>query len=443
MTFSHVEIGLLLLVVMCVLLAAGIWVGVALALTGAVAIAFFAKASIFDGLPVALWGAVESWELAALPLFVWMGEVLFRTRLSDQMFAGLAPWVNWIPGRLMHVNIIACGLFGSVSGSSAATTATVAKAALPELIRRGYDEKVCLGSLCGAGTLGILIPPSITMVIYAVAAEVSIVRLFLAGFLPGFLIMLLFSGYIAAWALLNPSKTPPATDRADWAARLRSLKDLLPVTVLIVFVMVMLVGGFATATESAAFGLVGALVLALMSGTLSWQNFRLSLMGAMRVSVMIMFILACAAFLTKAMAYTGIPRELALWIKSIGLSPVMLIAALTLVYIALGTALDGVSMIVLTTAIVIPMVQAAGIDLIWFGIFVVLLVEISEVTPPVGFNLYVLQALSGRDSTYVARAAIPFFFLLVVSIVLITVFPEIVMWLPDRIVGADVVQKPK
>ena len=281
------------------------------------------------------------------------------------------------------------------------------------------------------------------MVIYAVAAEVSIVRLFLAGFLPGFLIMLLFSGYIAAWALLNPSKTPLATDEADWAARLRSLKDLLPVTVLIVFVMVMLVGGFATATESAAFGLVGALVLALMSGTLSWENFRLSLMGAMRVSVMIMFILACAAFLTKAMAYTGIPRELALWIKSIGLSPVMLIAALTLVYIALGTALDGVSMIVLTTAIVIPMVQAAGIDLIWFGIFVVLLVEISEVTPPVGFNLYVLQALSGRDSTYVARAAIPFFFLLVVSIVLITVFPEIVMWLPERIVGADVVQKPK
>ncbi len=439
---SHVEMGMILLAVMALLLAAGLWVGIVLAAVGAVAIAFFGKASIFNGLPVALWGSVESWELAALPLFVWMGEVLFRTKLSDQMFAGLAPWVNWIPGRLMHVNVIACGLFGSVSGSSAATTATVAKAALPELLRRGYDERVCLGSLCGAGTLGILIPPSITMVIYAVAAEVSIVKLFLAGFLPGFLIMLLFSGYIAVWALLNPAKTPRADANVSGMDRLRSLKDLVPVTLLIVFVMWMLVAGVATATESAAFGLLGALMLAFVSGTLSWANFRASLMGAMRVSVMIMFILACAAFLTKAMAYTGIPREMALWIKSMQLSPVMLIAGLTVVYIILGTALDGVSMIVLTTAIVIPMVHAAGIDLIWFGIFVILLVEISEVTPPVGFNLYVLQAMSGRDSTYVARAAIPFFFLLVLAIALITLFPEIVMWLPDRIMGADAVRKP-
>jgi len=370
-------------------------------------------------------------------LFIWMGEILFRTRLSEQMFEGLSPWLSRVPGRLMHTTVLGCGVFGSVSGSSAATCATIAKVALPELKRRGYDEKLAIGSLATAGTLGILIPPSITMVVYAVAAEASIIRIFLAGFLPSFLLMLLFSGYIAWWSIRHPDRVPPPDAPTTFREKIYKSRNLIPCALLIVLIVWVLVAGWATATECAAYGVLGSLMIAASNRALTWKNFWDGLMGATRVSCMIMFILAGAAFLTKTMAFTGIPRELAEWVNAMNLSPYSLIAVLVVVYLILGTALDGISMIVLTSAVVLPMIQAAGFDLIWFGIFVVLLVEIAEVTPPVGFNLFVLQAMTGKDSNIIARAAIPFFFCLVLCIILITVFPQIVTILPDMVMGKE------
>jgi tripartite ATP-independent transporter DctM subunit len=434
------EIGLFLLVVMLLLLGGGVWIAMTLAIVGWVGMALFtdmAPARWGENLFVAMWSSSASWELAALPLFIWMGEILFRTRLSEQMFEGLAPWLGRVPGRLMHTTILGCGIFGSVSGSSAATCATIAKVALPELKRRGYDENLALGALATAGTLGILIPPSITMVVYAVAADASIIRIFLAGFIPGFLLMALFSGYIAWWSIRHPDKVPASDPVPGFLEKVRRSGSLIPVTLLIVFIVWVLVAGWATATECAAFGVLGSLAIAASSRSLTRENFVASLMGATRVSCMIMFILAGAAFLTKTMAFTGIPRLLAEWVASLGLSPYSLIAVLAVVYLVLGTALDGISMIVLTSAVVLPMIQKAGFDLIWFGIFIVLLVEIAEVTPPVGFNLFVLQNMTGNDSNTIARAAIPFFVMLVVCIALITVFPEIVTWLPDALMGKD------
>ena len=424
-----------LAVLLLAFLAGGVWIAIALAAVAGIGLQLFTSTPPDVNLFQAFWGTTASWNLAALPLFVWMGEILYRTRLSDEMFKGLSPWLGWLPGRLMHVNILACGLFGTVSGSSAATCATIAKVALPELIRRGYDEKTCLGSLCGAGTLGILLPPSIIMVVYAVAAEVSILKVFLAGFLPGFLLMALFSGYIIVWALLNPGKTPQDTERFTFAEKIRLSRNLFPCLVLIVFIIVVMVVGWATATESAAFGVVGALAIAWWSGGLSRQTFWDSLMGATRLSCMIMFILGGAAFLSVCMGFTGIPRALAEWVAALNPSPYTLIAILAVIYILLGTALDGISMIVLTTSIVLPMVQKAGFDLVWFGIFIVLLVEIAEVTPPLGFNMFVLQTMSGRDSNYVALASIPFFFMMVLALALIAVFPEIATWLPDALIA--------
>jgi tripartite ATP-independent transporter DctM subunit len=430
-------IGGLLLLVMMLLLAGGVWIAMTLAICGWVGQAFFTTTSPGNNLFSSFWESNASWELAALPLFIWMGEILFRSKLSEEMFEGLRPWLNRVPGRLMHTTILGCGIFGSVSGSSAATCATISKVALPELLKRGYSEKLALGSLATAGTLGILIPPSITMVVYAVAADASIIRVFLAGFLPGFLLMALFSGYIIWWSLRNPSEVPPADPPTTFAEKIRKSGNLIPCAVLILFIVWVLLAGWATATECAAYGVLGSLALAWWSKSLTWKTFWEGLMGTTRSSCMIMFILAGAAFLTKTMAFTGIPRVLAEWVTAQQFSPYALIAMLTLVYLVLGTALDGISMIVLTSAVVLPMIQKAGFDLVWFGIFIVLLVEIAEVTPPVGFNLFVLQNMTGKDSSVIARAALPFFACLVVCIVLITVFPQIVTILPDLVMGKE------
>ena len=313
-----------------------------------------------------------------------------------------------------------------------------------ELLRRsepgaelysGYDESVALGSLATAGTLGILIPPSITMVVYAVAADASIIRVFLAGFIPGFIVMALFSGYIVVWALMNPDKTPPPDPPTSFGEKLKASGNLIPCALLILFIVWVLVAGWATATECAAYGVLGSLAIAWWSKSLTWRSFFDSLMGATRVSCMIMFILAGASYLSLTMAFTGIPRALAEWVASFNLSPYALIAMLSLLYVVLGTALDGISMIVLTSAVVLPMIQKAGFDLVWFGIFIVLLVEIAEVTPPVGFNLFVLQNMTGRDSNTIARCSLPFFFMLVLCIAIITAFPATVTWLPDAVMG--------
>ena len=428
-------IGLFLLIIMLLFLSGGIWIAMTLAICGWVGQAFFVNTQPGKNLFSAFWETNASWELAALPLFIWMGEILFRTKLSEEMFEGLRPWLNRIPGRLMHTTVLGCGIFGSVSGSSAATCATIAKVALPELKKRGYDESLALGALATSGTLGILIPPSITMVVYAVAADASIIRIFLAGFIPSAILMALFMGYIAWWSIRNPSKVPAADPPSSFLEKVRKSGNLIPCALLIIFIVWVLVAGYATATECAAYGVFGSLIIAAYSRSLTWQNFWEGLMGTTRTSCMIMIILAGAAFLTKTMAFTGVPRELAEWVNGMQLSPYALIGCLVVVYLILGTALDGISMIVLTAAVVLPMIQKAGFDLIWFGIFIVLLVEIAEVTPPVGFNLFVLQNMTGKDSNTIARAAIPFFICLVICIGIITVFPTIVTFLPDYVMG--------
>ena len=422
----------LLIVVLFALLAGGVWIGLTLAGVAWVAMELFSSRPAGDAMAVTIWGASSSWTLTALPLFVWMGEILFRTRLSQDMFKGLAPWVERLPGRLLHTNVIGCAIFAAVSGSSAATCATIGKMTLPELKSRGYPDDMVIGTLSGSGTLGLLIPPSIIMIVYGVAADVSISKLFIAGVIPGIVLATLFSGYIAVWALLNPSKIPAATARYTFIEKLRESRHLIPVVLLIVAVLGSIYAGIATATEAAAVGVVGSLVLSAAQGALSWQTFKESLLGATRLYCMIAMILTGAAFLTLAMGYLGLPRHLAEFIQGLGLSQFTLVIALAIFYIILGCFLDGISMVVLTMGVILPTVTGAGLDLIWFGIFITLVVEMAQITPPVGFNLFVLQGMTKRDIAYIARVTLPFFFLMCAAVLLIYFVPGLVTWLPTN-----------
>ena len=425
-------IALILLVALAVFLAGGLWIALSLLGLGWLAMVLFTDSPAGKLMATTVWGSSASWALTALPLFIWMGEILFRTRISQDMFRGLAPWMAPLPGRLMHCNVVGCGIFAAISGSSAATAATIGKITIPELTKRGYDEAMAVGSLAGAGTLGLLIPPSIILIVYGVAADVSVARLFVAGVLPGVLLMLLFSGYIAAWALLNPAKTPPRDSVTTLGEKFFAARFLIPTVLLIAAVIGSIYTGVATPTEAAVIGVLGSLILSLISGSLGWQTFSASVMGAMKTSCMIAFILTGAAFLTVAMGFTGIPRAMAGWIATQQFAPWQLIAVLTVLFVILGCFLDGISMVVLTSAVILPSVRAAGIDLLWFGIFVVLVVEMAQITPPVGFNLFILQGLTGRNMFYVARAAIPFFLLMVAAVALIWIFPQTVTFLPGK-----------
>ena len=425
-------ITLLLVLALFALLGSGVWIGLALAGVAWVAMELFSSRPAGDAMAVTIWGASSSWTLTALPLFVWMGEILFRTRLSEDMFRGLAPWIERLPGRLLHTNIIGCTIFAAVSGSSAATCATIGKMTLPELKSRGYPEGIAIGSLAGAGTLGLLIPPSIIMIVYGVTANVSIAQLFIAGVIPGILLAALFSGYLVAWALAHPNAVPAATERTALAQKLAASRHLIPVVALIALVLGSIYTGVATATEAAAFGVVGALAVSATQRSLSWRTFVDSLTGATRLYCMIALILAGAAFLTLAMGYIGLPRHLAEWIASLGVSPFALVVALAVFYVVLGCFLDGISMVVLTMGVILPTVEAAGIDLLWFGVFVVLVVEMAQITPPVGFNLFVLQGMTGRDMAWIARQALPSFLLLCVAVLMIWFFPGLVTWLPAQ-----------
>ncbi|AWK88139.1 TRAP transporter large permease [Azospirillum thermophilum] len=416
-------------------LGTGVWVALSLLGVALVAMLGFTSSPAGSVLATTTWGSSASWTLTALPLFIWMGEILYRTRLSQDMFTGLSPWLQTLPGRLLHSNVIGCGIFAAVSGSSAATAATIGRISLPELSSRGYDERMSIGSLAGAGTLGLLIPPSIIMIVYGVAAEVSVAKLFIAGILPGLVLMALFSGYIALWSLLNPARVPQETETLSLGEKLWRGRLLIPVVLLIAAVIGSIYAGIATATEAAAVGVLGSLLLAWASGSLSVKTFMDSLLGATRTSCMIAFILTGASFLTVAMGFTGIPAALAQWITGMQLSPYALLAVLTVFFVLLGCFLDGISMVVLTTSIILPAVKAAGIDLLWFGIFVVLVVEMAQITPPVGFNLFVIQGLTNRDILYISRAALPFFLVLVVMTVLVVLFPGMVTALPRQMLG--------
>ncbi len=429
---NDLAITALLLLSLLLILGSGVWVGLTLTGVAWLAVTLFSSRPAGDAMAVTVWGSSSSWTLTALPLFVWMGEILFRTRLSQDMFKGLAPWVQSLPGRLLHTNVIGCTIFAAVSGSSAATCATIGKMTLPELGRRGYPEHMVIGTLAGASTLGLLIPPSIIMIVYGVAAEVSISRLFIAGVLPGILLACLFSGYIMVWALRNPGQVPAAERKFSLVEKLAASRSLIPVVLLILAVLGSIYSGFATATEAAAVGVVGSLTISTLQGSMSRATFRDALMGATRLYCMIALILAGAAFLTLSMGYIGLPRHLAEWIATLGLSRAQLIVALSIFYIILGCFLDGISMVVLTMGVLMPTVNAAGIDPIWFGIFIVLVVEMAQITPPVGFNLFVLQGMTGRQLTWIARVTMPMFFLMCVAVAIIYIFPAIVTWLPQQ-----------
>ena len=422
----------LLVLTLFLILGSGVWIGLTLSGVAWVGMQMFSARPAGDAMAMTIWGSASSWTLTALPLFIWMGEILFRTRLSQDMFKGLAPWMQALPGRLLHTNVVGCAIFAAVSGSSAATCATIGKMTLPELQRRGYPEDMVIGTLSGSGTLGLLIPPSIIMIVYGVAADVSIAQLFIAGVLPGLLLAGLFSGYIIFWSLRHPDQIPPRDAPMSFMQKIQESSSLIPVILLIGAVLGSIYTGFATATEAAAVGVVGALILSSLQGSMSWSVFKEALMGATRLYCMIALILAGAAFLTLSMGYIGLPRHLAEWIGGLGLSPFALIMALMVFFIILGCFLDGISMVVLTMGVLMPTVQKAGIDPIWFGIFIVFVVEMAQITPPVGFNLFVLQGMTGKQLPYIARVSMPMFFLMVGAVLLIYFVPGIVTWLPTQ-----------
>ncbi len=428
---SELGMTVLLLVFLLSLLAGGLWVAFSLLAVGMAGILLFSSAPLGSVLATTSWGASNSWALAALPLFIWMGEILFRSKLAEDMFTGLSPWLTRLPGRLLHVNIFGCAIFAAVSGSSAATAATIGKMSIPELRRRDYPDKMVIGTLAGSATLGLLIPPSIILIVYGVATEQSIARLFIAGILPGLMLVSMFVGYVVIWSLLHREDIPKDRQHHSLGEKIRRSGRLIPIILLIVGVIGSIYSGIASPTDAAAVGVLLSLGLSRLSGTLNRQTFLDGLMGATKTSCMIAFILAGAAFLTVAMGFTGIPRMLAIWIGTLGLSPYALLGALTIFFIVLGCFLDGISVVVLTTSVIMPMVEQAGIDPLWFGIFIVLVVEMAQITPPVGFNLFVIQGQTGMNILRVAAAAVPFFLLLMAALILITLFPTIVTILPN------------
>ncbi|MBO6469116.1 MAG: TRAP transporter large permease subunit [Pelagibacteraceae bacterium] len=420
--------------ILLIFLGTGVWVALSMVGVSAIGMLLFTSRPVGDAMATTIWGTSSSWTLTALPLFVWMGEILFRTKLSENLFKGLAPWMSRLPGGLIHVNVVGCALFAAISGSSAATVATVGKMSIPELRKRNYPEKLLLGSLAGSGTLGLLIPPSIILIIYGVTVQESIAKLFIAGIIPGIMIAIFFMLYVIGWSILNKDSMPKTEEVFSLSQKIKDSGQLIPVIVLITAVIGSIYLGIATATEAASLGVVGALILSFFQKSLNKETFKSSLLGATKTSCMIAFILAGSSFLSLAMGFTGLPRNLAIWIQEMNLSPYVLIMVLTFFYIILGMFLDGISAVVLTMAIIEPMIRQAGFDMIWFGVFLVIVVEMAQITPPVGFNLFVLQGMANKDMGFIAKSAFPLFLLMILAVVVIIIFPEIALWLPQQMI---------
>ena len=420
--------------VLLIFLGSGVWVGISMIGVSTIGMIMFTSRPVGDAMATTMWSMGSSWSLTALPLFVWMGEILFRTKLSENLFKGLSPWLAKLPGGLIHVNILGCAIFAAISGSSAATVATVGKMSIPELRKRNYPERFLLGTLAGSGTLGLLIPPSIILIIYGVTVEESIAKLFIAGIIPGIGLALLFMTYVVLWSLKNKKIMPIISEDFSFLEKIKQSGQLLPVILLILAVIGSIYAGIATATEAASLGVLGALVLSYFQKSLTKESFTKSLLGATKTSCMIAFILAGSSFLTLAMAFTGLPKNLAVFIDTLQLSPYMLLLVLTLFYIILGMFLDGISAVVLTMAIIEPMIRQAGFDMIWFGVYLVIVVEMAQITPPVGFNLFVLQGMAKRDMGFIARSAFPLFLLMILAVIIIIAFPQLALWLPEKMI---------
>lgn len=436
-------LSIIIVFVMFVFLLSSIWIGVSLILTAIVAMLIYDHnlppiISIYDKigdlLASSMYDSLNSSSLAALPMFILMGEILYKSSISTKLLNGLMPWLSFIPGKLLHVNVAACSLFAAVSGSSAATTATVGKITLDELKKRGYSKSLAIGSLAGSGTLGFLIPPSLIMIIYGVLSDVSIGKLFMAGILPGLLLATLYSVYIMVVSKIDKSVVPIEEEKYSSKDFLNSFKELFPVLALITLVLGSIYAGLATPTEAASLGVLGAIILAVYFKSFSFDIFRNSLLNTIKTSVMISFIIVGAGFLSQVIGFLGIARAVSEYIGTLGLSPMMLILIIGIMYILLGMILDGISIVVMTLPIVLPIIVMAGFDPLWFGIFLVFMVELSQITPPVGFSLFVIQGISGEKIEYILKATLPFFILMILAVVIITYFPEIVQFLPNYMI---------
>ena len=430
------DVALLTVGFLAAYLVLGVWVFVAILMVGISSLTFlldFPLARLGSIMRSTMWKTASSYELASVPMFILMGEIIFRTNISDKLFRGLSPWANFVPGRLLHTNIGGCTLFAAISGSSTATTATVGKITLAELESRGYDRNLSMGSLAGAGSLGLLIPPSIAMIIYGILSETSIAHLFAAGLLPGLMVAALFSGYIGLRAVTSDTVVTEERERYAPRAYLASLLDLLPIAILMVIVLGGIYSGIVTPSEAAALGIAAALALTAAMGQLNLSMLKEALFAASRTSCMVLSILIAAAFMSSAIAFAHVPQETARLIASMELGPVGLILLIGAFYIVVGMFLDGLSIMVMTLPITLPLILAAGWDPVWFGVFLVIAIELGLITPPVGFNLFVIQGMTGRPIGQIARAAFPFFLLMVLAALLLIAFPQIALVVPQAL----------
>jgi tripartite ATP-independent transporter DctM subunit len=429
---EQIELVGLFLFVLFLLLGTGVWVGFALMGVAVVGIELFTSRPAGDAMLTVIWASSTSWSLTALPLFIWMGEILFRTRLSQDLFKGLSPWMSGLPGGLLHTNIVGCTIFAAVSGSSAATLTTVGKMSIPELEKRNYPRHLIIGTLAGAATLGLMIPPSLTLIVYGVTINESISKLFLAGIVPGLVLASLFMLYVVIYSIIKGQQDIVIDTAKSFKDKIIASRFLIPVLLLVTFVIGSMYSGIATATEAASFGVIGAFILACVQGSMNLETFKSSILGAVSTSAMIALILMGASFLSLSMGFTGLPRALAEFIATLELSRFELLMALLVFYVIIGCFLDGISAVVLTIAIVEPMIRQAGIDIIWFGIFIVVVVEMAQITPPIGFNLFVLQGMTGYQIGYIARTAIPMFLIMLLMIFVLIFLPELATWLPEQ-----------
>ncbi|MGD1985564.1 MAG: TRAP transporter large permease subunit [Desulfobacterales bacterium] len=428
---ANLMMALVVFGILFLTLASGIWVGFSLFIVGFMGMVIYSPLPAGNNMASSVWATIEKWEYVALPLFILMGEILYRSGISEKLFKSLVPWLYRLPGGLLLMNIVSCTLFAAVSGSSAATTATVGRITLAEFDKLGYDRRLAMGSLAGAGTLGFLIPPSLIMIVYAILAEVSIGKMFMAGILPGLLLSGIYSCYIIYRGIRNPAIAPRTQESYSWKERLVGLKDLAPTLILILMVLGSIYGGVATPTEAAALGVLGATVFAFLNRQMNFKILFQCLVGAVKTNAMIMMIVVGAGFLSRVMGFLGIPAAITRTITELGLSPYMLMILLGVFYVILGCLLDGFSIVVMTLPIALPMVTAAGFDPIWFGIYLILMVEVSQITPPVGFNLFVIQGLTDEPIIQVAKYALPFFFLMLLTTAILTIFPKIALFLPN------------
>ncbi len=378
-----------------------------------------------------IWQTSVDFLLVAIPLFVLMGELLVRAGIAKRVYDAIAAWLSWLPGGLMHANIGTCALFAANSGSSVATAATIGTVAVPEIKRRGYAPKLFLGSIAAGGTLGILIPPSINLIIFGLLTNTSVPKLYLAGFIPGFALALLFMVLIAVFCMRRPELAEPK-QKVTWSHRIAVLPDLIPPLLLFMAVVGSIYAGWATPTEAASLGVVVSLVLGFWQGELTWSRFKDALEGAMKTTAMIMLIILAASFLNFSLSMVGLTDAIFGVIQELGLSPYETLFLLIGIYVVLGFFMETLSMLVITTPIIAPIVANMGFDLVWFGIVLTLLLELALITPPVGVNLYVVQSVrTDGEIGEVIAGAVPFVIMMLVMVLLLVVFPGIALWLPQ------------